>query len=586
MLQVWNRIKAEHGIGWYWVVPRLRAGDVYHICSFAAAFRQTHGDAPIFLVVSSPHQANMAAVFDDHIDRVIVEPSLSSDQWKELALEADLPSFEINSPLLLDPWTNREIEPSAVAMFGPSGFLWTQFYKQLMRISLVAEPSAPAVRPDRVKAARALCDSADMPPGRSVLLFPFAQTYRADVLQHFTHLAEVLRHDYQVYTSVAGDEAPIPGTAPIFIPFALLQDVAEYAGWAVVLRSGIADILASARCRKTIVYRDLDAMQGWSLLQLDLARDASEFAFPFAMKSPELFASTVLAAPSGGDALFRSRGLADRVQGRHASLDELGAEDLRVDGTVVVRNVPYRAHPRLNSTERLRSLLDAVGPNRRLFTCRDSVLVDTQQHCYPFWEEISPDMLLSGRYDAASYWHNIVFTTDVLEPCVPFSTLYDDYLDLADPAAADARALSSLMTAPFGYKGVTLMRGWFPAESWGAWGEGANSRIRLVLENPPITGFILTLGLNLVISEQCPQLSLSVAVNGVALAEHHTTWDGPRDFETFIPPAENIGRVFDIDLRIEDYKTPHQHGFTGDPRPLGVGLRTLKVEPPRQTQSV
>ena len=67
------------------------------------------------------------------------------------------------------------------------------------------------------------------------------------------------RHSAQgdvVATLVHGDEDPIPGTLALEIPIPEVLDAVEHAGTFIGLRSGLCDVVHTARARKVYVYPD------------------------------------------------------------------------------------------------------------------------------------------------------------------------------------------------------------------------------------------------------------------------------------------------------------------------------------------
>ena len=59
-----------------------------------------------------------------------------------------------------------------------------------------------------------------------------------------------------IATVVHGDEDPVPGTLALEIPIPELLDAVEHAGTFVSLRSGLCDVVHTARARKVHVFPD------------------------------------------------------------------------------------------------------------------------------------------------------------------------------------------------------------------------------------------------------------------------------------------------------------------------------------------
>ncbi len=60
----------------------------------------------------------------------------------------------------------------------------------------------------------------------------------------------------QVFTNVAGDEKPLRGTIPISPLICEMKSVVERAGTFIGIRSGMCDVIRTAKCRKIALYPD------------------------------------------------------------------------------------------------------------------------------------------------------------------------------------------------------------------------------------------------------------------------------------------------------------------------------------------
>lgn len=97
----------------------------------------------------------------------------------------------------------------------------------------------------------------EMEQGRGVIFSPYAKSVTALPDNVWESLVEkYLAAGYQCYTNVAGDEVPLAGTKPISPLIAEMQSVVEYAGTFIGIRSGMCDVIKTARCRKVALYPD------------------------------------------------------------------------------------------------------------------------------------------------------------------------------------------------------------------------------------------------------------------------------------------------------------------------------------------
>lgn len=112
------------------------------------------------------------------------------------------------------------------------------------------EPSLPAcnvtfANPDTIE------------KGKTVILSPFAKSVVQLPNTFWESLADNYRQKgYLVCTNVTDDEKPINGTQALSVPINQMISAAEYAGLFVGIRSGLCDILTTAKCRKIVVFPD------------------------------------------------------------------------------------------------------------------------------------------------------------------------------------------------------------------------------------------------------------------------------------------------------------------------------------------
>ena len=93
--------------------------------------------------------------------------------------------------------------------------------------------------------------------GRAVILSPYAKSVtelRAEVWNEI--VSDYLEQGYQVLTNVAGEEKPLQGTKPISPKICEMKSVVEWAGTFIGIRSGMCDVIRTAKCRKIALYPD------------------------------------------------------------------------------------------------------------------------------------------------------------------------------------------------------------------------------------------------------------------------------------------------------------------------------------------
>ena len=135
---------------------------------------------------------------------------------------------------------------------------FTDIYRDLVyKLSARSRPHAPR-RDVRAQASHADPSwASEIPRGRAVLMTPYAKSVLPVPWSFWTHTAG--RYATQgdvVATVVHGDEDPVPGTLALEIPIPELLDAVEHAGTFISLRSGLCDVVHTARARKIHVFPD------------------------------------------------------------------------------------------------------------------------------------------------------------------------------------------------------------------------------------------------------------------------------------------------------------------------------------------
>lgn len=92
----------------------------------------------------------------------------------------------------------------------------------------------------------------------TVILFPYAKSASLISENFWIQAVEILqKKGFSVCTNSSGsDEPAIPGTSAINCPLESLREFVENAGYMLALRSGVCDLLSSAKANKVIIYPD------------------------------------------------------------------------------------------------------------------------------------------------------------------------------------------------------------------------------------------------------------------------------------------------------------------------------------------
>lgn len=131
-------------------------------------------------------------------------------------------------------------------------------------------------------------DAKGLIPGKTVVLFPFANTIENLSWHAWERMARNLREKgFTVCTNVEPEKPAVLGTCDVFVPYSQLQAFVDMAGYVVGLRSGIFDIIARTSCQKFILYPTPNYYKFgvgtfydyFSLKNMGISDDAHEYQF-------------------------------------------------------------------------------------------------------------------------------------------------------------------------------------------------------------------------------------------------------------------------------------------------------------------
>lgn len=94
-------------------------------------------------------------------------------------------------------------------------------------------------------------------PGNTVIISPYANTiigYAPDFWERVTD--KLKQWGFTVCTNCSGKEKALPGTVRLSFPLEIAQEVLDYAGYFVGLRSGFCDIICNSAAFKCVLYPD------------------------------------------------------------------------------------------------------------------------------------------------------------------------------------------------------------------------------------------------------------------------------------------------------------------------------------------
>jgi hypothetical protein len=249
-------------------------GDTYFVCALAKEFLKYNGGGNVSLIVKNSH-ADIPQLFKNDIERIIVldDQNLRSIQR--------FMQFKIGNIIIGHPsfWNNG----SSLNQLGVKDVTLIDLYKEMFNLDPNSPLSKPVMITENFYTAKAKFDEMKLPYGSTVVLAPEANSISSLPLSFWSPLSERLKEQgLIVCTNVVGTSKCIPGTLPISFTLSEAIPIAEFAGWVISSRSGLCDLISSARCKLTVIYEKQTwfagtVLSGASLRSMGLSDSAREY---------------------------------------------------------------------------------------------------------------------------------------------------------------------------------------------------------------------------------------------------------------------------------------------------------------------
>lgn len=162
-----------------------------------------------------------------------------------------------------------------------------------------------------------------------------------------------------------------------------------------------------------------------------------------------------------------------------------------------------------------------------------------------------------------------------MDPGPQFVELYLDYT-AERPVFPQGKQVSFAVAGRgagfFGY-------GWDNREEWGTWTRGPRSTLFMTLGRAPRADLILTAELSAAVFGAAPPVRASILANGTALDRLEILNGDPHQYHFRVPAAlaQNEG-ILDLTFLVENPRSPGEYLDGRDRRPLGLGLRWLRID--------
>lgn len=234
-------------------------GDTYRLCSLSESFIKKNPRWSLALFVKPSHK-NVPEMFSKGIKRVVT---------------ADMPgSAFLQATKLFYRWNHR-IMPGKLLVGDPyflgKGKLFKKFgsgkittlsiYKEMLGLSQKTKPSKPQICSKDIKTAREIFKRNNFVRGKTVIIAPEASSI-SEMPHDFWQKVVDECQKKQLKVIVNGNKYTLKGATNLKFSLKEAIPILELAGYFVSIRSGLCDLVASANCRKFIIYPDIKFARG------------------------------------------------------------------------------------------------------------------------------------------------------------------------------------------------------------------------------------------------------------------------------------------------------------------------------------
>lgn len=222
--------------------PLAALGDVYFCMSYLPLFMEKRGIKKCVICVASQACAKVVSLFgQEHIE---ILPQYDLDA----AIQASLYTRDPNA------FIAHQDRPYVVNLHKA---LYVKMIplEQIYLYGVFGLPSES--KPCVPKCWLPYENLVEIVPGKTVILSPYAKSVIPlpdkvwkDIVEDYTN------QGYDVYTNTVGDEKPLEGTKKISPDITQMKSLVEHAGTFIGIRSGLCDVLKTAKCKKIALYPD------------------------------------------------------------------------------------------------------------------------------------------------------------------------------------------------------------------------------------------------------------------------------------------------------------------------------------------
>ncbi len=230
--------------------PYPGTGDVYMACAYLPRYLENNRISDFILLVIGNACKRVAELFENlNVISITKEQSDELLHFWEFCGENT-----VLKPLLYWGWRTKK-------------YLYADHYPQISFAEMFlydvfefeSRPKITLPMQDEIDSVREAFNIAGLEEGKSVIIAPYAGSFISDISEQvWAKIVKTLQNKgFNVYTNCSNDqEKPIEGSTKVFFSYCQAIPFVELAGYFIGIRSGLCDVISSAKCRKVILYED------------------------------------------------------------------------------------------------------------------------------------------------------------------------------------------------------------------------------------------------------------------------------------------------------------------------------------------
>ncbi|WP_167956022.1 glycosyltransferase family 9 protein [Anaerosporobacter faecicola] len=286
------------GLEKVFVIPLVQLGDAYLGLSFLRAYLQKNQIHNYVIIMLKSACSKIAILYGVEEKTQLI----NSDDMSDLLEYLRFTNFDNKKAFIIHHLIPYTVGIKRLGNYRGLTFA-DQFRYNMYELDMGVKPELPLYTYHTKESERyveQLFIDNNLIKGKTAILMPYAKT-SIEMSEYFwIEIARKLNEKgYKVCTNCGGEgEQVIPGTQKLFFDIKYALETVETAGLVIGLRSGLCDVIASAKCRKIILYPDRyycsdKYIKFYSLNKMELCNDAIELVYNEQIENDKMVSQVV-----------------------------------------------------------------------------------------------------------------------------------------------------------------------------------------------------------------------------------------------------------------------------------------------------